>query len=53
MDINLPLGLMPHDIWVLKRLQAICEAIERYTKYKMEIPIEWIKEYNVLVQEVE
>jgi len=48
-----PLGLIPKDIWKWQRLQAINEAIERYVNSNMEIPDEWIEEYNELIKIVE
>lgn len=44
-----PLGLMPHSVFLLRRLEEIFEAIERYHQANMQIPIEWITEYNLLI----
>jgi hypothetical protein len=45
-----PLGLMPHSVFLLRRLEEIFEAIERYHEASMQIPIEWIQEYNLLIE---
>ena len=45
-----PLGLMPHSVFLLKRLEEIFEAIERYHQANRQIPIEWITEYNLLIE---
>ena len=37
-----PLGLMPHSVFLLRRLEEIFQAIERYYEASMQIPIEWI-----------
>lgn len=43
-----PLGLMHRKEHDLKRMQAIDEAIRRYTERRMVIPLEWVEEYNQL-----
>ena len=45
-----PLGLMPHSVFLLRRLEEIFQAIERYYEANMQIPIEWIEEYNLLIE---
>ena len=45
-----PLGLMPHSVFLSRRLEEIFEAIERYYQANMQIPIEWITEYNLLIE---
>jgi hypothetical protein len=45
-----PLGLMPHSVFLLRRLEEIFEAIERYYQANMQIPVEWITEYNLLIE---
>ena len=45
-----PLGLMPYSIFLLRRLEDIFQAIERYYEGNIQIPIEWIKEYNLLIE---
>lgn len=52
LDIPLPkppLGLTPRFIIEEKRIFEIVEAISRYINVEKEIPIEWIEEYNELV----
>lgn len=46
-----PIGLVPKDIWKLRRLKDIKEAIERYLEDGREIPMEWISEFNQLLNE--
>jgi len=48
-----PLGLMPNDIWKLKRLQDIKSAMGRYAGADMEIPKQWISEYIHLSRDLE
>ena len=49
-----PLGLMPkkfHDERVkVERFNEVCGAIARYYDAGMKINIEWIEEYNELVE---
>lgn len=40
-----PIGLTPRRIHNRRRLTAIEEAIDRYTKVSKPIPAEWIAEY--------
>lgn len=51
-----PLGLMPkkiHDLRVnTKRLNEVRGAIARYYDAGLKINVEWIKEYNELVESV-
>jgi hypothetical protein len=48
-----PLGLIPkryHDQRVkVERFNEVCGAIARYYDARLKIKIEWIEEYNVLV----
>jgi len=45
-----PLGLMPKCVWQEQRLDEVSAAIERRMKaFGYEIPIEWIEEYNELM----
>jgi hypothetical protein len=48
--IKPPLGLTPKCIWRLQRVQDISEAIERYTAANKAIPLEWVEEFNSLVE---
>jgi len=43
-----PIGLMLQSYWEKRRRQDIIDAVNRYTDARMEIPIEWIAEYNQL-----
>jgi hypothetical protein len=53
-DIRPPLGLIPkklHDERVkVERFNEVCGAIARYYDAGMKINIEWIEEYNELVE---
>jgi len=44
-----PLGLMPRFMWEGERLFEVCSAITRRYQSCMEIPIEWVREYNELI----
>jgi len=48
-----PLGLMPkkiHDEFVkIKRFGEVCEVIIRFYNAGLKIDIEWVEEYNELV----
>ena len=52
--IEPPLGLIPknfHDERVkVKRFNEVCGAIARYYNAELKINIEWIEEYNELVE---
>jgi hypothetical protein len=52
--IKPPLGLIPkrfHDEWVkVKRFNKVRGAIARYFDAGLKINIEWIEEYNELVE---
>lgn len=51
-----PIGLMPkkiHDEKVeMNRYIEVCSTIERYFNSDLKINIEWIEEYNELVERV-
>lgn len=47
-----PMGLKPKHIFKLTRLQDITEAINRYISAECIIPIEWVEEYNELIEEL-
>lgn len=40
---------MPRYIWDYKRLNNLLDAINRYIEANLEIPLEWIEEYNELI----
>lgn len=44
-----PLGVTPKNIWDMQRIENLKGAIDRYCNANREIPIEWIEEYNSLV----
>ena len=44
-----PIGLKPKLISNLERLEEIKCAIVRYYNAELKIPIEWIEEYNELI----
>lgn len=43
-----PVGIEPKDIWLKKRKRDILDAIERYAKAEITIPIEWVVELREL-----
>ena len=44
-----PIGLVPKHIRQKERFLEICKAISKYYNAGCKIPVEWIKEYNELV----
>ena len=44
-----PIGLTPKYLHDEQRLDYIVQAMDRYMKARMKIPIEWMIEYNELV----
>lgn len=50
-----PLGLMPLNIYKQQcdqqRLRDIFSAMERYSKEKLPIPVEWVNELSLLLSE--
>jgi len=44
-----PLGLLPKRLVQEKRFLDVCDAICRYYNADMKIPVEWIEEYNELI----
>lgn len=53
-SVKPPLGLMPkglHEEQVkIERFNAVCGAIARYYDARLPINVEWIEEYNELVE---
>lgn len=45
-----PLGLKPRRIHDEERVNELANAIHRYVNNVKEIPIEWIEEYNELIE---
>jgi hypothetical protein len=44
-----PIGLKPKFVNRLERLNEVRGAIVRYYDAKLKIPVEWIEEYNELI----
>ena len=51
-SIKQPLGLIPKEIIRQKRFIEVRKAINRYYNAGLKIPIEWIIEYNELVENI-
>jgi hypothetical protein len=47
-----PLGIMPRDVWLEKRREALGDATARYIDAKVDIPLSWMKEFNWLNKEI-
>ena len=47
-----PIGVMPRRIHREHRFYDLCKAISRYFDANLEIPVEWIEEYNELLKGV-
>lgn len=45
-----PLGLVPKWVRQKERYYEVCGAIARYYDAGKKIPIEWVEEYNELVE---
>ena len=50
--IKPPLGLTPKWVRDKERFYEICAALSRYYNAGKKIPIEWVEEYNSLVDGV-
>jgi hypothetical protein len=48
-----PLGVMPERYWKEYRLRDLKRAISEYTTALLDIPEEWVSEYNRLRNELE
>ena len=46
-----PIGIIPKYIHDSKRLSELSKAIIRYSDAFLEIPLEWIEEYNQLIKD--
>lgn len=44
-----PIGLKPKFVKMLERLNEVRGALVRYYNAELEIPLEWIEEYNELI----
>jgi hypothetical protein len=50
--VNLPLGIIPKRIWKEQRLRELRDVIDRYLEANQRVPIEWIEEYNELLEDI-
>ena len=50
--VKSPLGIIPKNIWKKQRLGELRGAVERYLEANQRIPIEWIEEYNELLEDI-
>ena len=50
--VESPLGIIPKNIWKKQRLGELRGAVERYLEANQRIPIEWIEEYNELLEDI-
>jgi hypothetical protein len=50
--VNSPLGIIPKKIWKEQRLRDLRDAIDRYIEANHRVPVEWIKEYNELLEDI-
>lgn len=49
-DVKPPLGLVPKWVRQKERYKEVCQAISRHYNSNIEIPTEWIEEYNELTK---
>lgn len=47
-----PIGLIPKRFAIEDRYKEVCGAISRYYEAGLQIPVEWIEEYNELVIQI-
>lgn len=47
-----PLGIIPHKLWVEKRVIDIIHAASRFKSAGLPIPQEWQDEYLELIKEL-
>ena len=45
-----PLGVTPKFIWDRKRIDMIKNGIKRYINANKAIPVDWITEYNGIIE---
>jgi len=48
--IKPPIGLRPRFMNDTERFNEVTRAIERYRAAQLKIPIEWVEEYNELIE---
>ena len=46
------LGLRPRYLWLEERTEEIKSAMARYMRKNKQVPICWLKEYNLLAKEL-
>ena len=47
-----PIGLTPKWLHYTERFSEVCGALSRYYNAELKIPIEWIEEYNELIDKI-
>ena len=50
--VKLPLGVIPKNMWKKQRLKELRDVIDRYLEANQRVPIEWIEEYNELLEDI-
>tara|TARA_R110001632_G_scaffold82964_1_gene183947 strand:+ start:753 stop:914 length:162 start_codon:yes stop_codon:yes gene_type:complete len=45
-----PIGLKPKKYHLLERFNEVRSAIVRYSDAELPIPVEWVEEYNELIE---
>ena len=50
--VESPLGIISKNIWKEQRLGELRGAVERYLEANQRVPIEWIEEYNELLEDI-
>lgn len=51
--VNPPLGIIPKNLWKKQRLKELRDVIVRYLEANQRVPIEWIEEYNELLEDIQ
>lgn len=51
-SVKPPLGLLPERTWKEQRLTDINEAIKRYADANLPISLEWLKQRDILIQDI-
>lgn len=44
-----PIGIQPKFIWEVQRIEDLVSAMNRYINAGLEIPVEWVENYNELI----
>ena len=50
--VNPPLGIIPKNLWKKQRLRELRDVIDKYLEANQRVPIEWIEEYNELLEDI-